>query len=55
MEYIFPKENFLTVSDHAASLDIEVESLTLEGAYYRVTTNQPFPEDQLEHLGLEVV
>lgn len=55
MNYEFPKECLLMVTDHANSLDIEVVSLTLAGAVYQLTTSQPFPAEQLEHLQLTEV
>lgn len=52
MNYQFPKQNLLLVTDHAASLDIEIVSLSLGGDTYLMTTSQAFPSEQLEHLGL---
>lgn len=55
MNYTFPKANLLMVTDHANSLDIEVLSLTLAQDVYQMTTAQPFPAEQLEHLALTEV
>jgi hypothetical protein len=55
MNYEFPKEFLAMVTDHAASLDIEITSLSLSGAVYLLTTTQPFPAEQLEHLHLTEV
>lgn len=56
MNYTFPKPNLALVTDHASALDVEVLSLTLNGDQYLMSTLQPFPEEQLEHLALvEVV
>lgn len=55
MQYQFPKPNLPMVIDHANALDIDILSLTLAGDVYDMTTAQPFPADQLEHLGLTEV
>lgn len=52
MQYTFPKSNLYLVTSHATALDIEVLSLSLSGDVYLMITLQPFPEEQLEHLGL---
>ena len=53
--YEFPKENLLLVTDHALALDIVIASLSLVGGVYRVVTEQQFPVEQLDHLGLTEV
>lgn len=55
MTYEFPKLNLLLVMDHANSLDIDILSLSLSGDVYTMTTAQPFPQEQLEHLSLTEV
>ena len=53
--YEFPQENLLLVTDHAQALDIVIASLTLSGSTYRMVTEQGFPAEQLDHLGMTVV
>ena len=55
MQYTFHKSNLYMVTTHATSLDIEVLSLALVGDIYTMVTAQPFPEEQLDHLGLTEV
>lgn len=55
MDYTCPQSQLLVVTEHAAALDIVIESLTLVERAYYLTTNQPFPAEQLEHLDLTEV
>lgn len=55
MQYTFPKSNLSAITDHANSLDVEVLSLELIGDTYTMTTAQPFPPEQLEHLQMTEV
>ena len=54
MTYTFDKSDLVSVIDHTASLDIQVESLTLEGTVYTMVTASPLPDEQVEHLNLTV-
>lgn len=53
--YEFPKENLLLVTDHANSLDVVIVSLTKSGDIYTLVTENEFPQEQLEHLGMTEV
>lgn len=55
MTYTFPKSVLAMVTDHASALDIDVLSLSLSGDTYTMTTAQPFPSEQLEHLQMTEV
>ena len=55
MTYTFPAANLMAVLDHANALDIVVESMTLAADTYTLVTAQPFPAEQLDHLGLTEV
>jgi hypothetical protein len=55
MNYEFQRDHLLMVTDHAAALDIVVVSLSLTGDTYRMSTDAPFPPEQLAHLGLTEV
>ena len=54
MKYTFPKHMFLSVMDHANSLDIVIQTVLLNGDTYHIETQPAFPEEQLEHLELTV-
>lgn len=43
------------ISDHMDALDIEVLTMVRDGDEYTISTDKPIPEDQLEHLELEIV
>lgn len=55
MTYEFLKAYLSLVTSHAEALDIEIWSLSLSGDLYTMVTAQPFPPEQLEHLGLTEV
>lgn len=55
MTYEFHKNHLALVISHAEALDIEIASLALSGDLYTMVTSQPFPPEQLEHLGLTEV
>lgn len=54
-EYIFAVSYLRLVVDHATALDIVLHNLTLEDGQYRMIAIPPFPQEQLEHLGLTEV
>lgn len=55
MDYTCPQSQLLAVTEHAAALDIVIEALTLAAGQYHVSTDRPFPPEQLEHLALTEV
>lgn len=56
MIYKFPAtiNNLNLVMDHLMAFGIEITSVTKVSGKYHIETESPVPEDQIEHLELEV-
>lgn len=46
-------DNFAVVIEHAETLGLGVEAVSWANGVLIVVTTNPFPADQLEHLGIE--
>lgn len=45
----------LEIIQHTVSFGIQITSVVIDGGNLSFTTDAPVPEDQLEHLGIQVV
>lgn len=45
----------LEIIQHTVSFGIQITNVTITGGVLTFTTDAPVPDDQLEHLGIEVV
>ena len=55
MTYTFAQSQLQSVTDHATSLDIVILSLSLSAGVYTMTTDVPFPDEQVPHLEMTAV
>lgn len=57
MHYKFPAGygQLSLICDHMDGLDVNVIAITKDGDHYIIETEQPIPEEQLEHLEMVVL
>lgn len=54
-EFQNPQEAVASIIVHMAALDVDLVSATVNQSIVVIETNNPFPEEQLDHLGLAAV